>query len=371
MAHNSTIPLTQEDFLRLKQNPQPYTRAAIAKKIVLHMESSAPDSSAYQLASDIAFHLQQDKNSQVRQTLAEGIRNSKAVPKDLVLRLANDSVDEIAIPVLRESPILEDFDITKIINETDKQIRLIAVAERKFLSVTISSLLVEKKHESVCAALLNNDTARIEEPTYLRMVALHEKSSVVLQHMMKRVPQPVSAIEKMKKAQMLDAPLQEKQGISSFATLPPQELFSLASAIVMLGANPSEEQCSMLAHRFHKAGRINMMTLLLSVCLGQITLFYLLLSEVTRIPSKEFEINPADTRQLNALLMKAGISSTLFGLMDWVWSGANDRLGQGVLPSSRQMAKLMSIHVREGGRRSINFASTIGIPVANALDKLN
>lgn len=373
MKHYSVSTLTNNDFLKLKQDPQPYTRAAIAKKIGVQLEAVPLDSSAYQLVVDIALFLQQDKHEQVRRTLAESVRHSEAAPKTLILKLANDSDDEVAVPVLRDSPLLEDEDITTLIQETEKQIRLIAVAERRFLSTAISASLIEKSYEGVCLALLSNETAKIDSQTYSRIAALYSRSSAVLQHMLKRIPLSDQAVIQMKKAQGTTG--QNNQPVkanSAFSTLSSQELSNLLLTLMLLGETPDSTQYEELAHKLAQNRKINATSLIACLCLGQTELFYRCLSEVTGLPYEGLkEISQVEhPEKLNPVFIKAGVSSSLFPLMHWVWQGTMRKLEQGIKPAGKQFAKLMSIHLREGARRGVNFAATLGTPIANALDKL-
>jgi uncharacterized protein (DUF2336 family) len=370
----AVLALTQEDFLNLKKSSEPYTRAAIAKKIVVHLEGHPPESQAYQLAAEIAHFLQQDKSMQVRESLAIGVQFTRAAPKEMILKLANDEYDEVAVPILRNSPLLEEEDIAEILRSTTRQARFKALAERAMVSVALSALMVEKQDEPSCVALLDNTTSQINDLTYRRIAELHETSRRILHHMMQRLPMSEQVIERMQRAQVQDTVTtestmqMESRALSSFSAMSPQELLNVASAIVMLGENPDPDRSVALARKLHKTSMITIPTLLLSLSLGQVGFFYLLLCEVTRIPYKEF--HEIESGGLVAVLVKARISPSLHALMEWVWGGMQRRLEQGIHPSSRQMARLMAIHLQEGARQGINFSSTIGIPVANVLERI-
>lgn len=369
----TVLALTQEDFLNLKKSSEPYTRAAIARKIVVHLEGHPPESQAYRLAAEIARFLQQDKSMQVRESLAIGVQFTRAAPKEMILKLANDEYDEVAVPILQNSPLLEDSDITEMLRGSTRQARIKALAERAKVSVALSALLVEKRDEPSCVALLGNAAAQINDPTYHRIAELHEQSRRVLHHMMQRLPMPEQAIDRMRRAQGQDTDdpgaILRVQPLSSFSAMSPQELLNAASAIALLGENPDPDRSVALARKLHKTSMINIPTLLLSLSLGQTGFFYLLLCEATRIPYKEFrELESGGN--LAPVLARARISPSLHALMEWVWTGVQKRLEQGIHPSSKQMARLMAIHLQEGARQGINFSSTIGVPVANALERI-
>jgi uncharacterized protein (DUF2336 family) len=365
--------ISQEDFFRLKQNPQPYARAAIAQKIANCFDVGTSDSAEYKVAAEIAMYLQKDKNEMVRMALAKGLYQSSTAPKKLILLLANDDEDQVVIPILRHSPLLEDNDLAVLVKEMESQVRLAAIAERRFLSTVMSALVAEKAYEKVSVSLLDNETSKISNATYLRIASLHKQSKMVLQQMMKRVPMPVDAITMMQKlsAESTQENQPATRRVQSFAALPMQELRNMALAVMVLSDHAGAEQCMMLAKQFHQHGKINASLLIVALTQGQIGLFFACLSVATGIEYDDIEVHYANqVDKLNGLMVKAGISPSLMMFIQWVWKGANTKLQQGLKPSSKQMMKLMSINLHEAARRGVNFANTIGLPIANMLDEL-
>lgn len=373
MEHYAHHPeLTQEDLLRLQKNPEPYSRAAIANKIGHHFDVAKPGSPSYKMAADIAGFLQKDKADLVRITLAEHLKNSSTAPKTLIVKLANDSVDEVALPILRSSPLLNDADLSKMIHENENAIRLVAIAERRFLSVSLSTLIAAKGYENVSAALLANDTATIDAPTYLKIAEKHLYSPLIMKQMMCRLPMPQEAILLMKKAAANEQEdFTSARKVKSFAATPQQEYHTTLQQILALKQQTDAVTYLALASEFQRLQKINVSTLLLALGCGHTGLFYACIATVTETKLGDLGMQDTDQRdRLNTLLLKAGISASLIPLLHWVLQGATQKLEQGVLPCSKQMFKLMSIRLHEGARRGVNFASTIGNPVANMLDTL-
>jgi uncharacterized protein (DUF2336 family) len=367
--------LSQDDFLRLKQNPQPYSRVAIARKIVSGFELSEPDSHSYQMAEEIALYLQRDKHDQVRITLAKGISQSEKVPKQLVLLLANDNVDAVAVPILRDSPLLDEEDLQHLVKDTESMVRLMAIAERRFLSFTISALIVHKGQEQVVITLLKNASAAIDSPTYWKMSEDYRQSHLILKGMRDRIPMPLDAIENLQKAVAKDqenTPTSVK-GMPSFTPLSFAEIKQIALLIGTLSEHPIADECLELAGQFHLEKKIHASTLIMALCYGHLGLFCACIAVVVQRPYAEIEEKIMDSKQQNnftAMLLKAGISTSLLPLLQWVWKGSIARLEQGVKPASRQMTRLMSLHLREGARRGVNFASTLAIPVASVMEQM-
>jgi uncharacterized protein (DUF2336 family) len=315
----------------------------------------------------------------VRLSLAQNLRHSRTAPRPLILKLANDKADSVATPILQSSPLLEEEDLSEIIQKSSNPVRLIAIAERRMLSVTLSALLTAKQYESVCLALLANPTSTIDSSTYLTMAKNHIASPLILQQMLKRSPLPQEAIRQMQQAtessgQENTAPSEPaaKSKIASFG-IPPhqQEMRDLLQRINALGQEYQPEACHALAADLHHQHRLTLHNLLLILGCGQLELFYACIAEATETPLHLVGMEDTDQRdRLNNLLMKAGISASLMPLLLWALQGAVQKREQGIAPSSRQMYKLMSIRLYEGARRGVNFASTMGTPVATLLESL-
>lgn len=374
-AHNPE--LTPADLQRLKQSPEPYSRAAIAGKIGYYFDNAIPDSAPYQLAADIAGYLQKDKAEYVRIALAKNLEHSRTAPKTLILNLANDHEDDVAVPILRSSPLLEDQDLTTLIENNENPVRLMAMAERRFLSVSISGLLVRKRYEKVAHALLGNESAAIDSSSYLYLAEQYLQSPLILQQMMRRNPLPQEAIARMQQAvatqdqENTPPPSENSRKMKSFAPLAHQDSHSVLQYILALKQETNPENYRALAAELYHSGKITISVLLLAIGCGHVGLFYACIAAATGANLEDIGMQDTDQRdRLNALLLKAGISNSLLPLVHWVLQGATLKLEQGVQPCSKQMYKLMSIRMHEGARRGINFAATIGVPVANTLDGL-
>ena len=101
-------------------------RASTVAKIAMDFEHGEMDDSARQIAEDIFRHLARDVEVQVRQALSENLKESRVVPHDVALILANDVI-EVAEPLLRSSQVLTDEDLIEIVR-TQQMTSLAAVA---------------------------------------------------------------------------------------------------------------------------------------------------------------------------------------------------------------------------------------------------
>lgn len=112
---------------------------------------------------DIFRQLIQVVEVRVRKTLARILSDRDDVPKDLILKLANDEID-VADPVLQFSNVLDDADLIRIIAQQAEAHQL-AISKREALSIQVSDALVETQNRKVIGSLLRNDGAKIREGT--------------------------------------------------------------------------------------------------------------------------------------------------------------------------------------------------------------
>jgi uncharacterized protein (DUF2336 family) len=93
----------------------------------------------------------------VRQHLSETISSVGNAPRDLVLSLANDEL-EVALPLLRESDVLQDDDLVKIARKQSQE-HLKAIAQREKVGGRVTDVLVKKGDNTVLGTLADNSGA--------------------------------------------------------------------------------------------------------------------------------------------------------------------------------------------------------------------
>jgi uncharacterized protein (DUF2336 family) len=96
--------------------------------------------------------------------LAERLAEDTSAPNDLILLLADDSI-EVARPVILRSPLLTDEDMLHLIAECGVSHHE-AVAARPHIGESVTAALAASNVESVLVTLVRNATARISGSTY-------------------------------------------------------------------------------------------------------------------------------------------------------------------------------------------------------------
>ncbi len=122
--------------------------------------------------------LAQDHATRVRQILADALRDLVDAPPPIIQRLARDTEEVVACPVLEFSPLLADRDLIEIIGEGCASGKLKAISRRRGLGETVADAVVGTEDRDAIAALLVNTSAQIREETLDSLVdQAHEVKS--------------------------------------------------------------------------------------------------------------------------------------------------------------------------------------------------
>lgn len=161
---------------QLAANPQDTTREEIflAVASLYRVQGHHLNPRERGLMRDILSRLTRDVEMTIRIALAERLADDASVPNDLILMLADDTI-EVARPIIMRSPLLTDDDMLRLISGQDLPHQE-AVAARPHIGETVTAALANCQAESVLVTLVRNATAKISGKTYEILV---EKSRVM------------------------------------------------------------------------------------------------------------------------------------------------------------------------------------------------
>jgi uncharacterized protein (DUF2336 family) len=151
---------------QLAANPQDTTREEIylAVASLYRVQGDHLNVREKGLMREILQRLTRDVEMAIRIALAERLAEDTSAPNDLILLLADDTI-EVARPVILRSPLLTDEDMLRLIAESDLGHQE-AVAARPHIGESVTSALAKSEAESVLVTLVRNTTARISGTTY-------------------------------------------------------------------------------------------------------------------------------------------------------------------------------------------------------------
>lgn len=308
--------LTTEDVAALKKG-QSVENKTLAIKKVAHYYTSDGNLSAkgMQLAEDIFRIMVQDIELKVREVLAESIKNSSNLPRDIVLKIINDT-ETVSVPFIQCYSNLTTEDLVSIINSQniDKQK---AVASRHNLSEDISHIITQQCSEEVVGTLISNESARIADHTYEAIVSKYKSSEEIKEKLVNRTQIPTHIIstvidslsDALKKRLIMIHELPDNiasdlvEEVKEKTTLKISEEFS------------SDKQIDDLVRQLYKSDKLTPTLVVRSICMGDIKFFEYALVYLSNTPLAEVRkilFNSQADFVIRNLLRKAFIPKAMF-----------------------------------------------------------
>lgn len=288
-------------------------RVALATNIGMQLAQGGLTPSGRRLAIDIAEHLAKDTITKVRAALAEALKEVETAPRDVVISLAKD-VEEVALSIIRHSPLLTDADLMDIL-EAGSSAKQEVIAQRPTVSAAVADKLAEIGSERAVAALMGNAGADVSPAAMGVAIERFPGSDMIAEPMINRPRLPVAIAERLAAAisDRLKPMLVVKQG------LPPDKATDLVlairekSALALSSEEPERVVLQRLIQQMYEAGRLTPTLLLRAVCLGEAEFFVLSLAQLCGAPAEEIEAQLHGDREqsLPALLARAGLRSLI------------------------------------------------------------
>jgi uncharacterized protein (DUF2336 family) len=304
----TSAPLSQEDVERLLQDPSADGRSEVAGRVGQSIES---DLSAGEraLAEQVLLMLARDAAVQVRAALAESIRHSAHVPREVALRLARD-VDQVAFPLLRFSESLTDDDLSELVESTDDSGRD-ELAQRRTVSARLAERLIELGNEGTVVRLMQNEGAEIDEISFTRAVERFGAASNVPDAIAHRRLIPPRIAERL--VQMVSDSV--RQYLVSHHAMSPD----VASDLILesrdralkdlTGGDVARESAIALARRLHGNGTLTPALILRALCLGDTGFCEAGMSVLSGVPliNTQKLIHDAGGKGFEALYQRSGL----------------------------------------------------------------
>ena len=311
-AENSPASLTHADVARLLAEPSAAVRADVADKLARELDRAQLNDAELQIAQDIVRAMARDVELAVRRALANSLRRTRNLPRDVAVRLASD-VEEVALPILSESPVLTDADLVEIIQHGSGR-KHEAVAGRADVSEPVADALVNEAGEAAVAVLLENATAQVAEASLGTAIDRFADSDRVKSGMVHRAALPVTIAERL--VAMVSDKLQAY--LVSHHELP----VSLATDIVLEGRErallhitlgSSAQELERLVRQMHRNRRLTPLLVLRALCLGDLAFFEAAMAAMAKVPvtNARILIHDAGPNGLTSLYERAGMPPRL------------------------------------------------------------
>ena len=305
--------LTKSDVDRLLRDGSAEARRDTVTKIAAKFDAGQFSPEEKRLAEDVFRAMLRDTTVFVRKALAENLKASPDVPRDIAMSLARD-VDEVALPVLEFSTVLSDEDLIEIVH-TQSTSKQKVIARRPSVSADVADALVDSHNEDVVAELVANDEAEIGEATFNRVLDEYADSDRIKTPMAHRRAIPVGVAERL--VTMVSEQLREhlvthhdmSPGVASDLILQARE-----RATMTLSGGDTVEQ---LVRSLAKSGRLTPSIILRALCTGDIAFFEWSIAVLAGVPITNARalIHDKGGRGLRAAYDKSGLPDDMFSVV--------------------------------------------------------
>ena len=306
--------LTQDDIRRLVRGDSPEARANAAHKICRRLDSIELTDAETESARQVLDLMCNDAAVLVRRALAVTLRNSPKLPRDIAIRLAKD-VDAIAIPVLKNSPVITDEDLVEIVlsGSPEKQT---AIAQRPTLGEGLTEVIALYGAKPAVEACTLNEGAAFSDDAYAGLLKRFANDNDIKSALISRSSLPIHVTEKL--VNMVAGELFDR--LVNKHELPPQLAIEIASGARERATLDLVEQAGLstdperFVQQLHLNGRLTPSLVMRSLCLGHIGFVEHAMAELAGIPRSKawLMMHDAGTLGLKTIFERAGLPSGMF-----------------------------------------------------------
>ncbi|NBX04064.1 MAG: DUF2336 domain-containing protein [Alphaproteobacteria bacterium] len=337
----SSLALGEEDVRQLMEYSTPAARIYITDKIANSYCAQSLDKSALIAAEQIFRLLVRDTELKVRGALSKHLKDSAHIPRDIVKTLAKDA-EEIALPVLQFSQVLNESDLLELMESQHEISRYLAVSRRKEVPEKVALALIETGNAQVATTLVSNGGAKISEQGFGKIIELHRNNESILKSVSDHPQLPVAVVEKlvsMVSGQLADS-LRKKHQIPMTQINREVEATHEDQTLSLVRLANAETDTDKLIAQLRAGNSLTPSVILSALCQGSFTFFEMCLAKLSNIPLTNARTLIADRGELGfrALYNKAGLPEGLFPAVKLLLKVVRELDVEGVRPGSAKYA---------------------------------
>lgn len=157
----------------LARDPDQRVRELLARKLGTLLPSLSEDDrdDLRHRTWSLLTQLAADEADRVRAVIASEVKDLPDAPRDLILRLAYDSMVTVCEPVILFSPMLSSADLVALVASAPGTDTRETIARRSDLPETVTDAIAASADDRAIRALLCNQSAQIREATLDALVA--------------------------------------------------------------------------------------------------------------------------------------------------------------------------------------------------------
>jgi uncharacterized protein (DUF2336 family) len=308
-----SLPLSQADVARLLAEPSAPVRADLADKISSGIDAADLTGTELAVVQDIVRILAQDVAVAVRSALSANLRQATRLPHDVAVRLAND-LEDVALPILQDSPILTDADLIAVIRQGSAR-KQVVIARRPDVSDPVADALIVEAAEPAVVALMENATARIGAGSLDKALDRFAGSDAVKEGMAKRASLPMVVTERL--VAMVSDQLREY--LVAHHDLPAAQATDIVlrtrdRVTLNLSRGSGEAALLALTAQMNRQGRLTSFLVWRALSLGDMAFFEAAMATLARVPIENVRIliHDAGPAGLASLYEASGLPARMF-----------------------------------------------------------
>lgn len=355
--------LSEQEVFGLLEDKSPATLVSVTGKIAGAYGLNGLKSKDNKAAEQVFRLLMRETELQVRQTLAEHIKGSTLIPRDIVLTLAHD-VASVSLPVLQYSEVLSDGDLLELISNTKDVNRYLAISRRVVVSETISNVLLDKDNDDVTIALVDNNGADISEEKMVGIIANHTHNAQLMKTLSARAHLPAGIAEKLIHvvSTSVGQSLKQKYQLASKDIDIEVDKARESETLKLIRMSDSLQEIDKLVNQLMAFNRLTPSLILSSLCQGNFLFFETSLARLSSIPVANARTLIKDRGDLGfrAIYNKSGLPETLFPAVRLLLRVVHKLDEEGLKPaSSRYSNRLVEDILRQSSETPVGNLSYI------------
>lgn len=275
--------ITQSDVERLARASSPRVRVEVAGKIAQGYTAGTLASKEREVAVEIFRLLMRDAEVKVRAALSFNLKNSSDVPRDIILRLAQD-IQQVSVPVLEFSTLLTDEDLVAIVESSHEIGKLTAIARRETVNEYVAQALLGTYNDAVAETLFTNQGASIPEESMLSTISRLASNESVIDALMHRGGLSATCVEKifLCVSEHMKKRLIEQHHFSRHL-LEGRIEYSREWATLGIIGQGQDADIEALVSQMHSHRRLTSSVVLRSLCVGDLRFFEYALAKLTGV----------------------------------------------------------------------------------------
>lgn len=358
-GEGAAVILTPSDVERLLKDDSPASRVSVLEKVSGHYNVNGFAEREREIAEQIFRLLMKDVATQVREQLAERIKENPDIPRDIVLHMAND-VDSVSLPVLKATSVLSDADLVNIIEASRDLNKLMVISQRDTVSERVSEALVETSYPQVVSSLLSNENAAISTRALEKIVEEFRSEPNVIQSMVARKSLPLTLVERLvsEASDAVAAQLKKQYNLSdaqlSKDTTGSQDEFMLR----MLQHNNNENEVVALVAQMAQRDRLTASLVMTALCRGQLPFFTAAMAYFSNIPFVNARrlIDDKGDHGFRGIYEKSGLPDSMFQAIRLILQTVKSMENDEAIPGSLLYANhLVQNVLAAAGNREIEY----------------